>query len=82
MKLLKIPLLCKERPGEVEFLCPRKAMMGSAIVGCEEPTSPRYCLMRPAGRDRCLQRRGTPERSALVFTHTKVRRTIFRDPFA
>jgi len=50
-------------------------MTGSAIEGCEEATSPRYCLVCPAGRDPFLQRRGTPESSALCFTHAKVGRT-------
>jgi hypothetical protein len=40
MKLLRIPLLCKERPGEVESMCHREAMTGSGIEGCEEATSP------------------------------------------
>ena len=35
----------------------------------------RPCFLRPAGRDRYLQRRGTPESSALCFTDAKVGKT-------
>lgn len=38
--------------------------------------TPCYCLVRPKGRVGCLQRRGTPESSALSFTHAKVGRTF------
>ena len=40
MKLLSIPLLCKERPGEVESMCHRDAMTGSGIEGYQEAISP------------------------------------------
>jgi len=40
MKLLRIPLLCKERLGEVESWGHREAKMVSAIECCGEGTSP------------------------------------------
>jgi hypothetical protein len=44
-------------------------MTGSAFEGCKEASSSPFLPVSPAGRNRCLQRRGTPERSALCFTH-------------
>jgi len=42
--LLRIPLLCKERLGEVESWGHRKVMMGSAIECCGKATSPMLLL--------------------------------------
>jgi hypothetical protein len=42
MSPLQIPLLCKERLGEVESWHPREPTMGSAFECCEEATAPPY----------------------------------------
>ena len=36
-------------------------MLVSEIERCEEAISPRYCLVRPAGRDLGLQKEGSPK---------------------
>ena len=62
---LCIPLLCKERLGEVESWHPREPTMVSAFECCEEATSPSPLLTKE----------GTLGRSPILFTHANVRRT-------
>ena len=51
MNLPRIPLLGKERLGEVEPCCHPEAITVPVIERDEEATSPRYWLVHPAGRD-------------------------------
>ncbi len=61
-------------PGEVELLCHRKVMTGSAIEGRGEATFPLLLLGASRRARLLLTKEGTPERSALGFTHAKVRK--------
>ena len=62
MKQLRIPLLCKERVGEVESGGYQLTITGSTIEGSAEATSP---LPLPT-------KEGTLEQSTLIFTHANV----------
>ena len=75
MKLLRIPLLCKERLGEVESLCYREAMTGSGIEGCEEATSPPLLFGASRRARPLLTKEGETEGPTLRFTHANVGRS-------
>ncbi len=50
--IVLIPLLCKERLGEVESGQPREALGGATIEGHEESTSPSPLLTKE-GSEKC-----------------------------